>query len=529
MNFNPFTFIYNPPPTVSSDIPVHPASSVTGPTTIYSSTSSVTKENSLSSALITKLLNLAETSAYLQNIIELISGNISIAVNPASDPGLAQALNTLYGNVPPAISIAMYSNLLDTNINLQLTQAALGTDSTSQINQVQASALSTTITAVENSLSDSVTYSSQLPLLLGSLKTQAAMFTSMATNLHTYPIQQSTPTPNSSAPIVMSNIDMSTGLSDTLNGVVNDFSGAYAGVYQVSATVGVIADDVTNVVNTLVLQPLGDLIRVVALVNGAKGLIYKDVFKDLYKDLCNYVYLRLVADASLIVFTADKLTQIALTPLKNITGSLGQIMSTFNKANAAIGSVASGSVLGGLSKANSCCTSNPQAPLSMGNSSANLLGNTGLGSGKASGGAAKELNAMSSGIKEIASSIAWLQIKITSKMNKVLENFKKVLGRSLENTTSHTNLLCSLRSAEQLVTIATSLANMNTSNPSGNPLNTISSITQTVSLSSNSTSFVSTAGSITTSILGVPPPSTNVQSVLATGGLTQLGVPPIAG
>jgi hypothetical protein len=29
--------------------------------------------------------------------------------------------------------------------------------------------------------------------------------------------------------------------------------------------------------------------------------------------------------------------------------------------------------------------------------------------------------------------------------------------------------------------------------------------------------------------LGVPPPSTNVQSVLATGGLTQLGVPPIAG
>ena len=72
MNFNPFTFIYNPPPTVSSDIPVHPASSVTGPTTIYSSTSSVTKENSLSSALITKLLNLAETSAYLQNIIELI-------------------------------------------------------------------------------------------------------------------------------------------------------------------------------------------------------------------------------------------------------------------------------------------------------------------------------------------------------------------------------------------------------------------------------------------------------------------------
>src|SRR5438067_7764441 len=137
--FNPFTFIYNPPETVNSDIPVHPNSSTTAATSVYSQEPRPSKDNSLSSQLINKFNNLAETSKYLQDIIKLRTGNISVSIDPEIEPQVIQALQTLYGTAPTVISVAMYSNLLDMDINAQLTQASLGPNSTSQINQVQLS------------------------------------------------------------------------------------------------------------------------------------------------------------------------------------------------------------------------------------------------------------------------------------------------------------------------------------------------------------------------------------------------------
>lgn len=525
MSFQPFTFTYDPPPTVESNATVLPVLTNTGSSSNisspYSTIPTLVPSTSVAAGLIATFNNLAETSAYLQSIIAQLSNTLVIPINIATNPEVAQAATTIYGSVPSGISIAMYNNLLNADINIQLTNAGLGLNSSSQVNQVQAAAVTTLLNSVDSALTNSVTYSSQLPLLLRGLQTQAAIFSTLATNLTLYPAQAVNATPNTSstAVITASTIDVSPTVAATLTNFANDFSSAYAGIYTVACTNGSVADDLNNVLNTLINQPLADIVRIVGLVNAATGLVFKESFNSLTKDIGNFVYLSLVTDASTMVFSTDVLNQMATTPFSNITGSLGSVLSSVQQINSAIGTLPAGSALGGMSKISACgCTGNSATPTTTMN--INVSGtNSSLASSINS-----QIAALTPGVTSIGTLLNWSQNKITAKSNKTLENFQKVLGKLSANIAANTNLLCSLKSAEQLVTVATSISQQVITNPSSSPSANIQAISNSISFGSTTPSFLSSTNTVVTSVVPAPTPSTNVQSVLAAGGLTSLGV-----
>lgn len=524
MSFTPFTFTYDPPPTVESDAAVlpitNPTSSNGSNTNPYTTTVPPIPANSVATSLVTTFNNLAETSTYLQSIINQLSSSIAVPVDTTANPNVGQALTTIYGSIPPAISIAMYNNLLDADVNIQLTNAALGLNASSQVNPVQAAAVSTLLTTVESNLSDAVTYATQLPLLLRSLKAESAIFTSLASNLTAYPAQSSTVTNTSAtAVITASTIDVSPTVASALTSFANDCSSAYAGVYTVACTNGAVADDLNNVLNTLVNQPLADIVRIVGLVNAATGMVFKDAFNTALKDIGNYVYIQLVADASSMVFNTDIFNQMALSPFSSITGSLGNLLSSIQNINLSVGTMPAGSPMGGMSKINACgCTGTSASPVT------SIVVNVSGTSASNAASINSQISALTPGLSSIGTLLNWSQSKISSKSSKILENFQKILGKCVGIVASQTSLLCSLKAAEQLVTIATSITQQVITNPSASPTANIQAISNSISFGSTTPSFISSNNTVVTSVVSAPVPSTNVQSVLTAGGLTSLGV-----
>lgn len=481
MSFNPFKFTYNPPITVEGTNPSTNTVVTTANTTPINTTAAQIKAASKSTDLINKLSALQQTNAYIQQVIKEATANTVITLDPNTDAAVSAALQQVYAQVPSGVSINMYSNLLDADITSQLLSSTL-TGSANQVNQVQQASISTINTFVDNALLNDITYSSQLPLLLRSLKVDQAIFDSLSTNLATYPVQSiaSTATLSSTSTIAAKSLDVDDDLYNFLNGVTNDAASNYAAIYQVAATAATINNDITAVTALFVEQPLADLARIVGLINGAKGLFYKDLFGDLVKDLGNFVYAKLVLDASAIVFAADKLTQMAISPLKSIGGSLVGITSKVTALTKLAGTVPTGNPLAGISKSSSCSGSSVSSSPSFKSISAQA-----------------GTSSLTKGVTDAVFQLNWLQSKITAKTNTSLQQFKKVLGRRIASQSSHTNLLCSLKSAEALSNVASTLINKSTG--------------------TNSAPIISSTLPITSVVSSASP---TVQSTLVSGGLT---------
>ena len=175
MSFQPFTFTYTPPPTVTTSVENTIASS--SPSSILSSTSNPNTSTSLAGNLISQASALLQVNLYLQQAILSASQGLGITLDSSVNPEVGQAFSTLYPNlpVPSVITINMYNRTLDAEMGAIQINSGLGTDSSLEVNTLEVGALNQINTFVQNSLSSSGTFSSSLPLLLGNLKGDAVV------------------------------------------------------------------------------------------------------------------------------------------------------------------------------------------------------------------------------------------------------------------------------------------------------------------------------------------------------------------
>src|ERR1039458_301186 len=106
MSFLPWKFSRTPPQTVPSAY----VGSAGGGTTVHAgnvapTTTGAAMNTSRAAALTSQLSDLVGMSQYLQSVILSLTKGLGVTVNTETNPERGQALSSIYGSVPAAVSI----------------------------------------------------------------------------------------------------------------------------------------------------------------------------------------------------------------------------------------------------------------------------------------------------------------------------------------------------------------------------------------------------------------------------------------
>jgi hypothetical protein len=524
MSFSPWKFARNPPLTVpspSATPSVVPTSTTGGGTATNSSRATV---------LSADLIDLAGTAVYLQGVILSLTKGLGITVNTASNPDLGRALSAIYGAIPPAVSMLMYSNLLDVEFGAQqLTQAA-GTDATIQPNPFQNQAVVTINKAVEAGLAGQGDFSSQLPLMLRSLKTQATVYTAIASQLTTYPAAAGVAATASSPNVIpASTVDVGDDVNDALTDHVAAMGLTYASAFSMMAGISSISQDIGCMVNTFANLATSELAQVKSLFTLVQSTDASESLQDISNGLTSFVFVQLMSDASSMVFSLDRIAQMAIAPLKSMTNSLGAGLTSVQSgaASSLIGvlrtttqdaRVTSGALAGLItsnSAASACGTSSatpppPAAPPAP-SPSCSQSSSSGISLG------------LSSGMQELSTILDWSMAKANSKISTSLNSFKKLMTRTQSDTCNQVKLLTMVNNLGTLSSLADSFLKQQQStttaaSSSTTLLSTVGSILATTQ-SGNGASYTVSNGVITVTPPAVPAPTAAAAAVLSKAGV----------
>lgn len=473
MSFKPIQFNYTPPPTVVTP---------TTTTTSSSSTSTAVVSPVAAIAAIQSLNDLVDTSNYLQSLIVDKYSNKGVSIDPLVDPVTAQALANCYdGVVPPIITTGMYNNLLDCQFALQMIDSAAGIDSSIEADPNMLANVTQINNAVANSLltdggSDQLAIQS-----LALLKGDSIIFANIATALTVY----------------QTGTDLSASVSDNLSTLINNESAILASLYSLQTTANVINADVNNVLNAYLYQPLADVVRITAAVKLLISLNYKKEAKKIFDGLATIAYSRLLSEVAPLYFAADQIAQRVLSPLKQMTGSMGSILNTVNST---VKSVEKATTLTKTTLSNltqpaikgfpNC---NPCSQSVLKNISNSKLPNVPGFSG------------LSSGLQFLGQHISAAMNAINHEFSSLESTFISLQKRRNKDFADILQLMCALSAAESLI----SIGNQIITSPSITP--NVNTITTGVLSSSNSNYTAPTA-------------ATNVMNVLTKGGSSITGV-----
>jgi hypothetical protein len=524
MSFTPFQFFRNPPATVPSPAP-EPSefvSSGSGGTSAISTSSRAT-------TLASSLSDLAGTSAYLQSVILSITKGLGVTVNVATNPDLGRALAAIYGTIPPAVSITMYSNLLDTEFGAQQVTQAAGPTSTVQANPLQVQSVVTVNKAVETALSAQGDFQSQLPLMLRSLKTQATALTAIQAQLSSYPAATSAvATTNDPTVVQASSVDVGDDVNDALTDFTNSLGSVYAAVFSMMAGISSISQDISCMVKTFATLQTGELAQIKSLFTMVSQTSVSEDMQDISNGLTSFVFVQLMSDASGMLFTLDRVAQMALAPLKTMMNPLGSALTSVqgNAASNLVGVVrqvtsdarVSTGVLQGMIASNTtaaACGSQakppaPPAASAVPPSTCSAEGPNG------------SLN-LSSGMNELSTLLDWSLSKANAKVQSSLNSMKKLMTKTQTDTCNQVKLLTMVNNLGTLSSLATSF--LQQQNSSSTTASTATSLLATVGsiLSStqtgNGVSYTVQNGSIV-----VTPPAVPVPTAAATAVLSKAGV-----
>lgn len=322
MAFKFWKFQYRPPETVTAPVAAASAPAVTP---------AGSGSPSRASRLMRKLDEMQATSVYLQQVVLARSRGLGVDVDPAVQPEIARALEVVYGGaeLPPFVSVEMYNHLLDAEMTALQIEMALTPDSPYEVNAFQAAAATQVTTFVESQLIETGEFRHQVPLLLRTLKGDAVIYAATRDELAKYPAAQYREAYDGPAmPIQARTLDLSEPLAAYLDGYLDDVARGYASAYQLAATVGHIELEMETIVSAYFMQPVEDVIRMIALFQQMKGLIHIPRLKAVVNGLTGIVLVRLMAEAAGVRFAIDRFTSLALTPLKMMTGTVGRALGT---------------------------------------------------------------------------------------------------------------------------------------------------------------------------------------------------------
>jgi hypothetical protein len=519
MSFKPFEYKYVPPKTVPQpsrvDVDALPSSD----------SFSESAKGSNAGKLIAGLEEMAETSIYLQTAIVERMRNTGVEIDLSAEPDVAIALTRIYGtDTPPSvITIPMFNNLLDAEAGMLQLDMQLDEGSLVEVNPIQHADVSLVTKRVEDLLIDSGEYRNQLPVLLRSLKGDVVVYRNWNRDLRSYPaVGVITPTdfirnalhkpgPIDQALIATRRMDISDGLYSTMTSWMNRYSSIYSSVYQMMSTVNHIERGISHVAEAFILQPVQDIVRVISLLNGLKGLFHKGALKNIADSLTDFVFARMAADVGGFMFLIDRFVRMAVDPIRHATGKLGMLLGSVNRITNQIGQIASGG-LKGMTAGNACS----QKPHSN-HGSNKRIDVPGLGAG----------DALPEALKTLGDHLSWSTRLAGQQRDTVDESFRKLTERRLKDQADRIDTMCSLQSLDSLLAIAQGFVNetqRGTSFSSSNQIQQSEAVGRIlVSLKTGSdTVFAIQDGEIVITPPDMPEPSEQVEKVLRQGGLDRI-------
>jgi hypothetical protein len=417
----------------------------------------------------------------------------------------------------------MYNRMLDAKMTALQIESGLGTGTAYETNPFQASAVTQINQAIESGLVNSGQSQYQTALLLGPLKGDAVLFNNMTAQLSQYPVIASPGTPsiaiNNPNQISILGQDVSPALASTMNSSLDSFQSSYASVYQLTAGVGVVAQDVNNVLNQFFLEPPTNLVRMIPMLQALQGFSQGPRLDSIVNGMTGTVFVQLIAEAAGMVIMADRFMQTAVQPLKGSTSNIGQMVSQIQAAAAMANVVVNGArqsfvnTTGGLKGCSLAYNSGlPTAPVS---SSALVPASTFQVPGA---------GPMTPGLMTLATHLDWANTTVSNRVMVLQESFQKLLNRRTGDMNTQMDIIASTQALNTLTQLAKAVMTYNSSQPAVGATN---SVTQTAAVSqilsgmssTTGTSFVVTNGQMQAVSPTVPAPPSNVQTVLTKGGV----------
>ena len=521
MQFLPWKFARTIPQTVPS--PAAPAATAAPSAT---SASGTTTNSSRASALISQFSDLAGTSQYLQSVILSLTKGLGVTVNTNTNPDLGRALSSIYGEIPPAISVPMYSALLDVEFGAQQVLHAAGPDAAIQPNPFQQQAVVTVNKAVESALSSTGDYNSQVALMLRNLKTQSAVYTQWQTQLAQYPAASTPATSPQPNVIQASTVDVGDATNAALTSHISSMTSTYASVFNMLAGLSSINQDIVCMVNTFAGLSTAELAQVKSLFNLVKNTSATEGLQDVSNGLTSFVFVQMMSDASSMVFSLDRIGQMALQPLGSMVNKLGQGLTSVQSGApgplvgvvrqiAQTARVASGPLAGMLASntsVSSCGAAAPPVP-ALPSPSCSAPGSAGsIGP-----------SSLSLGMNDLSTLLDWGLQKANDKVQSSLASFAKLMTRTQSDTCNQVQLLSTINNLGTL----SSLASAFLTQQQGSGAAASTSVTQLATVGAilaatttgNGTTYTVQNGVVTVNPPIIPPPTAAASAVLSNAGV----------
>lgn len=568
MSFKPLQFTYTPPPTAPS-APVSPATGKGAVQNPLDREGVAAKSNA--ALLLGRISSLKETSRYLQSAILALTANKGVVLNYNGDPELAESLKRIYGTTTPpgAISVGMYSHMVQAEFGILRTDIALsGSSSSLQVSPYQRADLQQATSTMESALVDSGDFSSHLPLLLRELCGHELMYDALADGLRAYPVLSGTSyapdRPAGTASITnytnpdagndfdafsqlgqavgsadaprqagtnatslnalqqssaLSNMDCSPELSDGLNQRFDQQTNLYAAMYDtiVSATgvVGAVNVELTRVSQMLTREALLAVDTVMCLMGAIKSIQameHKPSLKE-WKDAATRLMLpRLVAELAPFTCLLDRLVQRVVYPVTQLLNRGDDLLAQVAGVERNIAYLVRKDGLTGVIKNRI----HGQPPPQVDNSDME-----------------EKFARIDAGMQKLYGYAGWAQKKIDRKANEVRNSLLQAMDRSHQQSGDNLELLQSFKDIANLLTICENVVVQAQGGGPGVQLTgTGGQVSQILTGSSNpllGTSLMLdqfTQSTLPAAVAQVPVPSPAASKVLTTGGAALVNVVP---
>lgn len=523
MSFDPIRFKFTPPPTVS--LPVLPVQAA------LSSLPAATGTGA--GGLITQLNNLSATSDYLQKAIVDRFSSTGVEIDLSARPEAAAALSRIYGtdSPPSIITIPMLANMLDAEASIIQMELGLGLDSQFQPNPVQAADLSLVTGTVETMLAENGAFANQLPNLLRPLKADAIVFQNWSAALSQYPVLRSSGSvplldPSLIAGNLLSGrtIDTSTPVAQIFSQFISKYSINYSSIYGFMSGVSSIDRTITSVVQTYVTTPAQDVVRIISLLEGLKGIFHKNFLKNTTDILATFVFARLASEIGGMVFSLDRYIQMAVSPIRNSVSQVSQLLNlvnnqaklveqSINQVASAVETLTGHGGVPGLPQSNAC-GSRPHASNASSKSKPLIdpKGIPGLG----------PKDVVPQSLVVLGQHLNWAMTAADREANKIQTSLRKLVERKLQMTADKLDTLCSLQSIDSLVSLARGVVNATQKGGvvgNGSVKQNIEAFNLIVSqaTSGSGTPYVIQDGEVVAVPANLPTPPPSVEGVLRAG------------
>jgi hypothetical protein len=508
MSFLPWKFSRIPPQTVPSAYVAPTGGGTTAPagaTSSTPSTSGAATNTSRATALISQLSDLAGMAQYLQSVILSLTTGLGVTVNTNTNPDLAQALSSIYGSVPAAVSIQMYSSLLDVEFGAQQVLLATGLDASIQPNPFQQQAVITINKAVESALSSDGSFSAQAPLMLRNLKTQTAVYAQWQSSLAQYPASTGITGSTSANVIQASSVDVGDDVNQALSDHITAMTSTYASAFTLMAGTSSVSQDIVSIVATFATLSVVELAQIKSLFTLVQSTSASESLQDTSNGITSFVFVQMLSSAASMVFSLDRVNQMAIVPLSSMSNPLGSGLSS---AQGQATSPMSGVVR----------TIVQTARVSSGVLSGMLASNSSTGGSPPSG--------LTAGMNDLNTLLDWSLQQASGKNTTTLLSFTKLMGRTQNDTSSQVQLLSVINNLGTLASLAGSFLTQNgTGAAAATPVTQLATVGAILAATNtgNGTTYTIQNGAVTVNPPAVPTPTPAASVVLANAGVsTQL-------